>query len=185
MILDLHPGDLDSVRALGSLETWLSTQSLPHEAEHPLWRPSGSRRDTRIRGVEHLTVLISTLGRNDESFAIIEWPRPFPQPWAQTRPSDGGFIVELNDGFVLPGNQYPCTRRAYRGRPGDYPLPDEYDPRYQTPGYPAGDMGAFTALAGAELVWAWLTTATLPPGIAVTMRHFGAKQRQHFGGGDL
>lgn len=118
-------------------------------------------------------------------FAVIEWPRPFPQPWAQTRPKGGGPLVELNDGVVQVGREYPCTRRAFRGRPGDYPLGDESDPRIRTSLYPTLPIERFTPLEGAELIWAWITTAVLPAGISVTVRHFGAKERQHYGCGDL
>ncbi len=48
-----------------------------------------------------------------------------------------------------------------------------------------GDIEVFAALAGAELIWTWINTQTLQPGISVTMRHFGAKERKHFGCGDL
>jgi hypothetical protein len=43
----------------------------------------------------------------------------------------------------------------------------------------------FTALEGAELIWTRISTQTLPPRISVTLRHFGAEERKHFGCGDL
>ena len=184
MTVDLDPQLELNISALARLETWLSALIQPQEAEQPLWRPSCGR-DTRLRSVEHLTVLMADLHRSGDGFAIIEWPRPHPQPWAQTRPRGHGLVVELNDGFVLPGREHPITRRAYRGHAGEYPLPNETDPRYQTPDYPTPAIDVFAPLAGAGLIWAWITTQRLPSGIAVTMRHFGARARAHFGGGDL
>lgn len=187
MTVNLDPLPSLDASPLASLETWLTALAQPQEAVQPVWQPSYGRA-TRVRSVEHLTVLMAGLRRAEDPhavFAIIEWPRPFPQPWAQTRPSGSGLLVELNDGFVLPDREYPITRRAYRGQPGDYPMPDETDPRYRTPAYPGPVLDVFTALAGAELIWTWMTTMRLPAGIAVTMRHFGARGRAHYGGGDL
>lgn len=187
MTVNLDPLPSLDTSPLANLETWLAALTQPQDAQQPLWQPSYGRA-TRVRSVEHLTVLMAALRRFEApqaAFAVIEWPRPFPQPWAQTRPQRTGLIVELNDGFVLPGREYPITRRAYRGQPGDYPLPDETDPRYQTPDYPGCGLDVLTPTAGAELIWTWMTTMRLPAGIAVTMRHFGARGRAHYGGGDL
>jgi hypothetical protein len=166
------------------LDAWLVTQSLPQAAEHPIWRPSGGRR-VDVRGREHLAVLLSSMPKRRQSFGTVEWPRAFPQPWAQTRSSGDGFIAELNDGAMPPGREFPCTRRAYRGQPGEYPIPDESDARYKSSRYPSQPHEIFSALEAADLIWTWINTMTLPSGIAVTMRHFGASERRGFGCGDL
>lgn len=174
------------VPSVTDLDAWVASQALPDEAERPIWKPSsvaGRRFD--IRGLEHLAVLMRGLLGLGDGFAVIEWPRPFPQLWAQTRPSGGGLLVELNDGVVQAGREYPCTRRAFRGSPGEYPLGDESDPRRKTSLYPTLPIERFSPLEGAELIWPWITTAVLAPGISVTMRHFGVKERQHYGCGDL
>lgn len=181
---ELLPVPVTSMSSAVDLETWLQAQSLPKGAEHPLWKPSRGR-PTKIRSIEHLAVLMAGLSRADDGFSIVEWRRPFPHRWAQTAPAGDGLIVELNDGIVASGGEFPCTRRAFKGRPGDYPLPDERDPRFKTKRCPVLHMEMFGPLEGAELIWSWVSSRPLPPGTSVTMRHFGAADRRFFGGGDL
>jgi hypothetical protein len=122
-------------------------------------------------------------GKHD--FAYVEWPRAFPHPWAQTRRSGQGFLVEVNDGVMLPGDEAPCTRRAFPGRPGKYPMPDESDPRFETAGYPAFPGESFTSIEGAEVIWSWIKHTALADDVAVAMRHFSRKDRDKLGGGHL
>lgn len=168
-----------------SPEDWLQALELPEAAERPIWVPSGTSRRVRIRCVERLAVLMSGLRRDTRSFAYVEWPRAFPQTWAQTAPAGGGFIVEVNDGVEMRGCDAPCTRRAFRGSPGTYPPPDEDDPRYKTVRYPPFDGEIFTAMEGAELIWTQIHGRRLPPGVALTMRHFGSKERSEFNCGEF
>jgi len=182
--IDVLPTPAVELSTSLDLETWLATQSLPNEAEHPLWKPSRSRA-TKIRSIEHLTVLMAGLSRAGDGFAIVEWGGDRPQPWAQTAPAGHGLIIELNDGVVAAGHEFACTRRAFKGGPGDYPLPNERDPRYKTSRYPVLGIETFAPFEGAELIWTWINSALLPPGISVTMRHFGAKERRSFNCGDL
>jgi hypothetical protein len=83
------------------------------------------------------------------------------------------------------GREFPCTRRAFHGDPGDHPFPNELERRYKTPQYPMLGIAIFTPVLCAELIWTWIHTRVLPPGIGVTMRHFGAKERRAFDCGDL
>jgi hypothetical protein len=184
--LDVRPAHEISRLTTVDLDSWLAAQALLDEAQHPIWDPSsGAGRRTNIRGVEHLAVFMAGLGRTAEGFAVIEWPRPFPHPWAQTRSGGGGLLVELNDGVVTEGRDSPCTRRAFHGNPGDHPFPNELDPRYKTPQYLVPRVAVFAPLQGAELIWTWIHTRVLPPGISVTMQHFGANERRSFDCGDL
>lgn len=166
------------------LNEWLRTQLSPAPAQPMLWIPSPGAT-VRIRSAEHLVVLMSGLHRQPTGFASVEWRGGSNRPWVQTAPQGHGLIIEVNEGVTPEGRTYPCTRRAFKGNPGDYPPPDESDPRYKTRRYPHLDIETFHATEGADLIWTWMHSSLLPPGISVTMRHFGAKERHEFDCGDL
>jgi len=146
------------------IEVWLDEQTRVQPAVPLLWdRGTG---ETQIRSVEHLSVLLSSLGDGD--FASVHWPDYAPPRWAQTMHVDDGlWIVEASlgdDSFV---------ERVFRGGPGDYP------PRAD------GDVDLhpfekFPPLVVASVIWAW-EHGSLPEGYARTLNYLSPQDRRRWG----
>lgn len=115
------------------------------------WDPGWSGRALVVRGPEHLSVLVSTLGLSDFGGVRREGdPRP---RWTQTKRMPQGWIVEVCD---CPTDEWPS--RAYRGTAGTYLR--EVLPRvhFGAEYFPPGDA--------ADLMWSWLR-GNLPEGVAL------------------
>lgn len=130
----------------------LECAALPFtEPERAVVWDAGWTGDTvSVRGIEHLSVLVSALTPLEFGGVRREgdpWGR-----WAQTKRMRRGWLVEIGD---CSGDGWPS--RAYRGPAGTYlreVVPGiSFGPEYFSPG------------AAVDIMWAWLRGG-LPEGIA-------------------
>lgn len=145
------------------LETWLSELTQTEPAIPLRW--SGPRRAAGVRGIEHLSVIISSLA--DGQFGDLTWAAGGPPMWGQSMRAGDRWIIEVHD-----GSEDDFAQRVFRGDPGDYPARDE--------GRELNATETFAPLAAASILWAW-QHGCLPDGLARTLKYLTPRDRRRYG----
>lgn len=157
-----------SPSALGDdLERWIQGLTALSPERGIMWLPRWSRHGAApVRSVEHLAVLISSLGQ--QSFSGVESDSHVVRRWAQTMRVGDDWIVEVRDCSV---DDFPM--RVFRGEPGEYPPRGDGREELYT-------IETWTSMGAADVIWSWVQES-LPAGCSRTLGHFGPNQRRQYG----
>jgi hypothetical protein len=136
------------------LDAWLATLCEPTLEEPLFWAPHGWSEASdwlRVRGTEHLAVLISTACRSDNNVCFASSARGKAQRTANLIGLVGrahlGWTVVINDSG-----------------------PESWAGDVHHLEYPHDSYESFSALSAAEIARAWVTVGLLPGGLTYRLR---------------